>query len=107
VLGDGGHLRLDRNSDAGAHRPSADMLLTALAQRRGRGAVAVVLTGMGCDGAKGVTAVRAAGGVALAEAPEHAKLSGMPAAAAAAGATPLDLPEIGRLLATLSNGLRP
>jgi two-component system, chemotaxis family, protein-glutamate methylesterase/glutaminase len=100
---DGRHLRLDRRT-GGSHRPGADMLLCSLAQRCGRGAVAVVLSGMGRDGAAGVAAIRAAHGAAVAERPEDARLSGMPSAAAQAGAAPLALAEIGRLLATLSGG---
>jgi two-component system chemotaxis response regulator CheB len=107
VGNDGRSLGLDRRTAAGAHRPSADMLLSSLAQRYGRGAVGVVLTGMGRDGAAGVAAITAAGGAAVAERPEHARLSGMPAAAAQAGAIPLELADIGRLLATLSGGRQP
>ena len=101
------HLHLDRRSVRGSHRPSADVLLSSLAERCGRGAVGVILSGMGRDGAAGVAAIRATGGAAVAERPEDARLSGMPAAAAHAGAAPLALAEIGRLLATLSGGDRP
>jgi two-component system chemotaxis response regulator CheB len=102
-----GRLRLDRRTDTGVHRPSADVLLVSLARSARRGAVAVVLTGMGRDGAAGVAAVRDAGGVALAERPDRAALSGMPGAATEAGATPLELAEIGRALADLSRSRHP
>lgn len=101
-----GRLRLDTQADGSAHCPSADTLLASLAQSAGRGAVAVVLTGMGRDGAAGVAAVRDAGGVAITERSEHAVLSSMPAAAAKAGARPLELVEIGQLLAQLSTSRR-
>jgi chemotaxis response regulator CheB len=62
---------------------------------------------MGRDGANGVGAVLAAGGVAITEQSEHAQLPGMPEAAADAGATQLELAEIGGALALLSaNGRR-
>lgn len=102
LAGQDGRLRLDARSEAGSHRPSVDALLSSLAETAGRGAVAVILTGMGRDGATGVTAVRAAGGVALAESSDQALLSGMPAAAAAAGATPLSLVEIAHVLTTIA-----
>jgi two-component system, chemotaxis family, protein-glutamate methylesterase/glutaminase len=102
LVGQGGRVRLDARSEAGSHRPSVDALLSSLADTAGRGAVAVILTGMGRDGATGVTAVRAAGGVALAESSDQALLSGMPAAAAAAGATPLSLVEIAHVLTTIA-----
>ncbi len=57
---------------------------------------------MGRDGAAGVAAIRAAGGCAVAERPEQALLSGMPAAAVESGATPLELSRIGRALSLLS-----
>jgi len=84
------------------HRPSADALLASLARVAGPRALAIVLTGMGRDGAVGVRAVRAAGGRALAESRESAAVWGMPAAALAEGATPLTLEELGRALAELS-----
>jgi two-component system chemotaxis response regulator CheB len=104
LLAADGRLELDRRMVRGTHRPSADVLLGSLAAVAGRGAIAVVLTGMGRDGADGVAAVREAGGVALAERSEQAHLPGMPAAAAQAGATPLARGDIGRLLASLAPG---
>jgi two-component system chemotaxis response regulator CheB len=102
ILGADGRLHLDRATTAGPHRPSADVLLTSLAKRAGRGAVAVVLTGMGRDGAAGVAAVCAAGGAAVAERADQAAVWGMPVAAADAGAISLELTEIGELLASLT-----
>jgi two-component system chemotaxis response regulator CheB len=102
VLAADGRLRLDRTSVAGVHRPSGDAMLTSLAAVAGRGVVAVVLTGLGRDGAAGVVAVRRAGGVAFAE--RNAALSAMPEAATEAGATPLGLAEIGVALASRSGG---
>jgi two-component system chemotaxis response regulator CheB len=107
VVAADGRLRLDRRTVCGAHRPSGDALLASLAAASGRGVVAVVLTGMGRDGAAGVTAVRQAGGVAVAERSEHAHLPGMPEAAQQAGATPLERADIGRALAALSPSAAP
>ena len=108
VRGDeAGRLQLDRRTAAGPHRPSVDVLLESLAQRCGRGAVGIVLSGMGRDGAGGIAAICAADGAAVAERPEHARLSGMPSAATKAGAVPLGLAEIGRVLATLSGRRSP
>lgn len=106
LLGADGHLQLDARADGSAHHPSADVLLASLARSAGRGAVAVVLTGMGRDGAAGVAAVREAGGAAIAERADRALLSSMPAAAAEGGATPLELTQIGPVLALLSAAAR-
>jgi two-component system chemotaxis response regulator CheB len=102
-----GRLRLDARPAAGPHQPSADALLDSLAREAGRGALAVILTGMGRDGADGAAAVRAAGGVAITENSEQAMLSAMPAAAEAAGATPLSIVEIARTLAAVCGKVTP
>jgi two-component system, chemotaxis family, protein-glutamate methylesterase/glutaminase len=101
-LGRDGRLHLDTRPDADPHRPSADALLSSLADTAGRGALAVILTGMGRDGAAGVAAVRAAGGAALAQSADQAMLSGMPTAAAEAGAAAAPLSEIARTLASIA-----
>jgi two-component system, chemotaxis family, protein-glutamate methylesterase/glutaminase len=79
-------LMLDRHTEAGPHRPSGDMLLRSLADRVGAGAVGVILSGMGTDGADGVAAIRAAGGLTIAQDEESSVIYGMPRAAAEHGA---------------------
>jgi two-component system chemotaxis response regulator CheB len=86
VVGRTGRLALDRTSDPGRHRPSGDVLLASLAAFAGADAVAVVLTGMGSDGAEGLRAVREAGGLGVAQDRETSAVYGMPRAAAEAGA---------------------
>ncbi len=66
-------------------RPCADILFRAVADAFGPRAVAVVLTGMGSDGLEGCRAVRARGGVVLAEAEETCAVFGMPRALVEAG----------------------
>lgn len=82
----GGRLVLDRSPRGGIHRPSADILLASLAANAGQGAVAVVLTGMGRDGSEGTAAVRAAGGLTIAQDASTSVVYGMPRAAAEQGA---------------------
>jgi two-component system chemotaxis response regulator CheB len=85
-LGGDGRLALDRDAPSGPHRPSADALLNSIAARAGRAAAAVVLTGMGRDGAAGVAAVRRAGGLVIAQDEVSSAVFGMPKAAIEQGA---------------------
>lgn len=61
--------------------PSVDQLFASAARVLGKHAIAVVLTGMGDDGAIGVRDIGKRGGRVLIEAPETAVVSGMPLAA--------------------------
>lgn len=70
----------------GRYAPSGDALFASAARHLGPRACAVVLTGMGRDGREGALAVRAAGGLVLAESEESAVVFGMPEAAIGAGA---------------------
>jgi two-component system chemotaxis response regulator CheB len=95
-------LRLDPDTIAGHHRPSGDELLWSLARVAGDRAVAVVLTGMGRDGAEGLAAVAGAGGRAIAQDEQSSGVYGMPRAAAERGATTVLAPvAIGEELAAL------
>jgi two-component system chemotaxis response regulator CheB len=64
--------------------PSIDVLLESAAATCGDRAVAVILSGASEDGARGLAAVRAAGGVAVVQAPDDAEVPLMPRAALAA-----------------------
>ncbi len=79
--GDGFSLRMAPRRDGVVH-PSADLLLGSAALL-GMPCCAVVLTGMGEDGAEGVARIAAAGGLVLVQAPHTAVVSGMPDAARA------------------------
>jgi two-component system chemotaxis response regulator CheB len=90
---DGTHLRLTKamrfalsREPEAAHRPSVDELLASLPDAVGGEAVAVVLTGMGRDGAAGAMAVRAAGGTVIAQDEASSVVYGMPQAVAQGGA---------------------
>jgi two-component system chemotaxis response regulator CheB len=106
VLGEDRRLTLDRRTP-GMHRPSGDVLFRNLAERLGAHAVGVVLSGMGSDGAQGVAALSAAGGLTIAQDEESSAIYGMPKAAADAGAElVLPLPEIAPALLALAGAKR-
>lgn len=81
-------------------RPSSDRMFASLAQVYGRGTVAVVLTGRGCDGAAGAQLVRHSGGQVIVQDPETAEYADMPRAAVRAGAVDAVLP-LGRIAGAL------
>jgi two-component system chemotaxis response regulator CheB len=63
------------------HRPSVDVLFHSLAQEFGKVSVAVLMTGMGDDGAQGLGEVKRAGGMTIAQSEESCVVFGMPKAA--------------------------
>jgi two-component system chemotaxis response regulator CheB len=63
------------------HRPSADVLFHSVAQEFGPSVVGVIMTGMGEDGAEGLGAIKAAGGMTAAQSEDTCVVSGMPRAA--------------------------
>jgi two-component system chemotaxis response regulator CheB len=66
-------------------RPSVDVLFQSAAALRGVPVIALLLTGMGSDGADGMVALRDAGAVTVAEDERSCVVFGMPAAAIARG----------------------
>jgi two-component system chemotaxis response regulator CheB len=77
----GGALRLSDAPPVHGVRPAADVTLSAAAQHYGPRCIGVVLTGMGKDGAKGLAAIKAAGGATLAQDKGTSTVYGMPKAA--------------------------
>jgi two-component system, chemotaxis family, CheB/CheR fusion protein len=80
-----------RDENHGLHLP-VDRFMESLAGELGHRAIGVVLSGTGSDGALGLHAIKAKGGVAFAQSEETAKYDGMPHAAIATGCTDFVLP---------------
>ncbi|MBB6123491.1 protein-glutamate methylesterase/protein-glutamine glutaminase [Sphingobium subterraneum] len=74
------------------HRPSIDALFESVAKALGPAAVGILLTGMGQDGARGLLAMRKAGGRTIAQDEATSTVYGMPRAAADIGAAEKILP---------------
>ena len=69
------------DSPVNGHRPSADVLFRSVAHEFGPQAMAVLMTGMGEDGAAGMGAIQAAGGLTVAQSQATCVVFGMPKAA--------------------------
>lgn len=84
-------------------RPSVDLLFESVAASFQAQAIAVVLTGMGSDGAMGIRAVKQMGGKAIAQDRASAEFFGMPGAAIETGEVDFIVPlqEIATILIRL------
>lgn len=97
---EGKHLELDSQrqfvySDAppvGGHRPAVNVTFKSVAGIYGREAIAVLLTGMGKDGAEGMQMIRQAGGFTIAQDQATSVIFGMPKEAIEMGAVKQILP---------------
>ncbi len=89
----GGVLQIDGTTPPrGGHRPSVDELFFSCAESHPRQVAGVLLTGMGSDGAEGLAALRAAGGLTLVQDEASSVVFGMPRAALERGAAEIALP---------------
>jgi Chemotaxis response regulator containing a CheY-like receiver domain and a methylesterase domain len=74
------------------HRPSVDVLFRSSALNAGKNAVAVIMTGMGDDGAKGMLELKESGALTIAQDEESCVVFGMPKEAIRLGAADHVLP---------------
>ncbi len=74
------------------HIPSVNVMMLSAARVRPGRVLGILLTGMGDDGADGMVAIRAGGGVTVAESEESCVVYGMPRAAAKRGGVEQLLP---------------
>jgi two-component system chemotaxis response regulator CheB len=117
VAAEGRHLELRRRRVrlsgrelVAGHCPSADILFASLAAEAKERALAVVLTGMGRDGARGARSVHETGGTVIAQDEATSAVYGMPKAVVELGAAHEVLPladisaAVTRFVATASSG---
>jgi two-component system, chemotaxis family, protein-glutamate methylesterase/glutaminase len=79
-------LRVTDDPPLNRHRPSVDALFRSMAQTAASRALAVILTGMGSDGAQAMLELRRAGATTLAQDEASSVVFGMPRQAIAIGA---------------------
>src|SRR5213083_121030 len=85
-----GRLNLMPRPEFAGHLP-IDYFLRSLADDLEGRAIGVILSGTASDGAHGLAAIKAGGGITFAQDPETAKYDGMPRSAIAAGVVDLIL----------------
>jgi len=93
----GQHIKVQRRAESKAaiclsdypsgtmHRPSADVLMLSVAEIFGRYSFGIILTGMGADGLRGMTAIRRAGGITIGQDEASSAVYGMPRVCAESG----------------------
>ena len=86
-----GHLRVIPRAKARGAPTPINYFFQSLASACGGGAVAIVLSGTGADGAAGIQAIKAAGGITIAQEETSAQYANMPQNAMATGAVDLVL----------------
>lgn len=86
--------RLHLSEQQRNHLPNTaiDTFLTSLAKSKGTQAIAVILSGTGTDGSKGIGVIKEQGGIVIVQDPITAKFDGMPNSAIATGNADMILP---------------
>ncbi len=92
VTVDKGKLHISRPTNTIGPKPSVDRFFISLADDREDRAIGIILSGTGSDGARGIKAIKAAGGITIAQEPSSAKYDSMPIAAIRTGGADLVLP---------------
>jgi len=106
LVNDDGTLSLSKTELVHFLRPSAELLFESVAASFKDRAIAVVLTGTGNDGARGLQAIKKMGGTVVSQDEGTSEFFGMPSAAIQTGLVDfvLPLPEIASALMTLVCG---
>ena len=94
------HLRLGEPVEKRGHRRPVDDFFRSLAAEQKEKAIAVILSGTGTNGTAGAQAIKAAGGICIAQNPSRASFPGMPRSLIDAGYAdqiqggPRDIPDM-------------
>ncbi|NPV81884.1 MAG: chemotaxis response regulator protein-glutamate methylesterase [Firmicutes bacterium] len=91
-FGDGCMICLSKEPEETVFRPSVDVLMVSMASVFRDKAIGVLMTGMGRDGAEGMKAIQAKGGLTIIEDKSTCAVFGMPSAALEEGAAEIVAP---------------
>jgi two-component system CheB/CheR fusion protein len=86
------HFKLIEPKNFIGPKPSIDFFFKSISDFYGRHCCAIILSGTGSDGAIGVRAIKAAGGITIAQEPNNAKYDGMPRSAIETGDVDIVVP---------------
>jgi two-component system, chemotaxis family, CheB/CheR fusion protein len=92
-------------------KPSVNYFFNSLAQTYGSKSIGIILSGTGSDGAFGIRAIKAAGGITMTQSPATAKYDGMPNSAINTGKVDIIVPidamgdEISRIVNNLGKNV--
>lgn len=81
----GGRLRLADKTESKAPNTAIDTFLYTLAEDKKEKAIAIILSGTGSDGTKGIESIKEHGGMVMVQEPVTAKFDGMPNSAITSG----------------------
>jgi two-component system, chemotaxis family, protein-glutamate methylesterase/glutaminase len=103
-----GVVHLNQNPPQNGHRPSAGALFQSAAKHYGRNVMAVIMTGMGRDGAHEIGEIYTAGGMTIGQDEASSVVYGMPRVARELGYLhrQVGLDEMARVISTLAAELR-
>ncbi len=85
-------IRSQKGEKVSGHCPSVDVMFDSVTKVAGKDAIGVILTGMGADGAKGITALKATGAYTIGQDKETCVVYGMPMEAYKLGGITRQLP---------------
>lgn len=85
-------VKLQTRAEKDIYHPSCDVMLNSVAEVFGTEAIGIIMTGMGRDGTKGMTAIYNRGGITLAQDEASSVIYGMNAEAVNAGVIHRELP---------------
>lgn len=80
-----GVVRLNQKDTVNGHRPSADVLFASVAEQYGGRSIALIMTGMGRDGAREIGSIHRKGGITIGQDAASSIVYGMPRVAAEMG----------------------
>ena len=100
------YCNLERSDPVNRHRPSVDVLFNSVAKACGSKSLAIILTGMGADGAKGLKLLKDTGAHTIAQDEASSVVWGMPGAAVGLGGASevLSITKIAKRLVSLVYG---